>query len=568
MSSVVHEMPFGFSSDPFALAPDPRFLYLSPQHKEALAHLLYGVGTEGGVVVLTGEIGAGKTVVCSCLMQELPGHVDVASVAEPGSGVEMLLQQICRGFAVDVPPAASPGELIECLDAFLLANHAQGRQSVLMIDEAQRLGVDLLEQLRLLTNLETHERKLLQIVLVGQPDLRDLLARPELRQLAQRIVARCHLRPLPRREVAPYVQHRIALAGGPAHLFPARLMWRLHALSQGVPRTINQLCARALRAAAARGVGSVDKALLAQAAREIGIARSAAAMAVVAPWEPSPATLAPAAVALATVCATWVFVAGNVGDPLAAANASSALAAPAVDAAPPAPVETRHTGSVPASMPASMPATAGAASFGWPATDIAGTPPAQAYTALLGRWGAAAHAAPWQGCASPRQDGLRCLRGRAGLAELRALNLPAVLHLKNDEGRFVDALLQILQGDTVSLRIADTEHRLTLDELATRWQGDYTVLWQAPPAYREALQLGHRGPAVAWLRERLALVRGEATPLQAERPFDAKLLSQVREFQVREQLDPDGAAGVKTLSRLAARTDPAVPVLVLPAGNL
>ena len=202
---------FGFSKEPFSIAPDPRFLYMSEQHREALAHLLYGLGGGGGFVLLTGEVGAGKTTVCRCFLDQVPAHCTVAYVFNPKLTAIELLQTVCGEFGI-TPPAqsASVKAHVDALNSFLLAAHAQGRQAVLVIDEAQSLSPDVLEQLRLLTNLETAERKLLQIVLIGQPELRDMVARPELEQLAQRITARFHLGALSLPQTQHYIRHRLA----------------------------------------------------------------------------------------------------------------------------------------------------------------------------------------------------------------------------------------------------------------------------------------------------------------------------------------------------------------------
>ena len=182
---------FGLKREPFSIAPDPHFLFMSEAHREALAHLLYGLGGGGGFVLLTGEIGAGKTTVCRCFLDQVPAHNDVAYVFNPKLSVTELLQTVCEEFRIAVPPgAATIKDYVDALNRFLLASHAAGRHSVLIIDEAQSLSAEVLEQLRLLTNLETAERKLLQIVLIGQPELRGMLARPDLEQLAQRVIAR------------------------------------------------------------------------------------------------------------------------------------------------------------------------------------------------------------------------------------------------------------------------------------------------------------------------------------------------------------------------------------------
>jgi type II secretory pathway predicted ATPase ExeA len=205
---------FGLTQDPFSIAPDPRYLFMSERHREALAHLLYGVNGGGGFVLLSGEIGTGKTTVCRCFLEQIPAQCNVAYIFNPKLTVTELLRTICDEFHVAVPEgAASPKDFIDPLNAFLLRTHATGQNNVLIIDEAQNLDTDVLEQLRLLTNLETSERKLLQIVLIGQPELRDVLARPELEQLAQRVIARFHLDALSQAETAQYIAHRLSVAG-------------------------------------------------------------------------------------------------------------------------------------------------------------------------------------------------------------------------------------------------------------------------------------------------------------------------------------------------------------------
>ncbi|MBL8289029.1 MAG: AAA family ATPase [Rubrivivax sp.] len=301
---------FGLSKDPFSIAPDPRFLFMSEKHREALAHLLYGVGGGGGFVLLTGEIGAGKTTVCRAFLEQIPRHCDVAYIFNPKLTVSELLQSVCEEFHVALAEPALAGAseaqvsagqaaaaptvktYVDAINRFLLAAHAAGRSAVLIIDEAQSLAPDVLEQLRLLTNLETHERKLLQIILIGQPELRDMLASPGLEQLAQRVIARCHLGALTAGETVRYVQHRLAVAGasgGTSVPFEPEAMSRLFQLTGGVPRRINLLAGRAMLGAYAHGRNQVDRAMVEQAAREVfdvrrgGGARAAARAAGVEP---------------------------------------------------------------------------------------------------------------------------------------------------------------------------------------------------------------------------------------------------------------------------------------------
>ena len=261
---------FGLQREPFSIAPDPRALYLSECHREALAHLLYGVQGGGGFVLLTGEIGAGKTTVSRCFLEQVPPHCQVAYVFNPRQTVQELLASICQEFGLQAPDGGSVKVLVDALNTFLLASHAQGRSSVLIIDEAQALSADVLEQLRLLTNLETHERKLLQIVLIGQPELRALVAGPGMEQLAQRVIARYHLGPLSAADTARYVQHRLSVAGlaGPVP-FDAAALRRVHERSRGVPRRINLLCDRALLGAYATERRQVDVSIVERAAAEV-----------------------------------------------------------------------------------------------------------------------------------------------------------------------------------------------------------------------------------------------------------------------------------------------------------
>lgn len=261
---------FGIKKVPFSIAPDPRYLYMSVQHKEALAHLLYGIRIDGGFVLLTGEVGTGKTTICRCLLERLPKSCDVAFVINPKLSSAELLATICDEFRISYPKnKLSMKILVDRINGYLLESHANRRRALLIIDEAQNLSDEVLEQIRLLTNLETNERKLLQIILIGQPELRQRLARPELRQLAQRIVARFHLAPLSRAEMAPYVNHRLRVAGLQAELFSARSLEKLYSYSGGIPRIINAICDRALLGAFVLGKKSIDEKTLAMAAREI-----------------------------------------------------------------------------------------------------------------------------------------------------------------------------------------------------------------------------------------------------------------------------------------------------------
>jgi general secretion pathway protein A len=261
---------FGLKETPFSIAPDPRYLYMSDGHQEALAHLLYGIKGDGGFILLTGEVGTGKTTVCRCLLQDMPDTADIAFILNSKLSAEELLATICDELGIRYPKGAAGEKVfIDRINKHLLDSHARGRSTILIIEEAQNLSSDVLEHVRLLTNLETNERKLLQIIMIGQPELQEKLARPELRQLAQRITARYHLVPLTRAEVSAYVSHRLAVAGARGTLFPTPAIDTLFRLSGGIPRLINILCDRALLGAYVQGQDRIDGPTLGKAAREV-----------------------------------------------------------------------------------------------------------------------------------------------------------------------------------------------------------------------------------------------------------------------------------------------------------
>ncbi len=261
---------FGLTETPFSIAPNPRYLYMSEFHREALAHLLYGIESDGGFVLLTGEVGTGKTTVCRCLLEQLPDTIDAALILNPKLTSQELLATLCDEFGISYPERAIGIKIfVDMINAHLLDSYAKGRKSILIIDEAQNLSSDVLEQIRLLTNLETNEHKLLQIIMLGQPELREKLEHPELKQLAQRITARYHLGPLSRNDIPAYIAHRLQVAGAQRTLFSSSTIKALYRFSGGIPRLINIVCDRALLGAFVKGQEHVDSAVLSSAAREV-----------------------------------------------------------------------------------------------------------------------------------------------------------------------------------------------------------------------------------------------------------------------------------------------------------
>ncbi|MFL6579820.1 MAG: AAA family ATPase [Burkholderiales bacterium] len=537
---------FGFVEAPFSIAPDPRYLYLSQRHQEALAHLLYGINGNGGFVLLTGDVGAGKTTVCRCLLEQIPPSCDVAYIFNPKLTVEELLSTICNEFNIAYPSGTPSIKVyVDCINAYLLEAHANGRQTVLIIDEAQNLSVDVLEQMRLLTNLETSQRKLLQIILIGQPELAAMLERPELRQVSQRIVARYRLGPLSKKEVAAYVAHRLEIAGATRQLFSPRLTGELYRLTHGIPRVINVLCDRALLGTYVQGKERVDAATLAQAAQEVfhraGTRRNVLRALI--------ATLILAAgMAAAFTFHRQAFNAAGVSSEQATVRApASADAAPAV----------RQTGG---SVVAATAPPAFLNSLEWRASDGPATSRALAFAGLLKEWGQSLDAGA-DPCKQAEGAGLRCHSARGGLDELRALNRPAVLRMRNGRGEEFWATLTALADDNASFALGDQSATVSLDAVAAQWSGHYTLLWRMPPQVRDPIHAGQLGPAVQWLTGQLALARGQAAPVSDDRVFDEELEREVRKFQLVHGLVPDGSVGPQTLMHLASWGDPAAPKL-------
>ena len=260
---------FGLTEKPFSITPDPRYLYMSQRHADALAHLLYGISESGGFIQLTGEVGTGKTTLVRSLFEQLPEEADVALILNPELTTEEFLTAITEELGIDVPADCSVKALIDGLNTYLLDAHGRGRRTVLIVDEAQNLGTELLEQVRLLTNLETPKQKLLQIILIGQPELREVLSRDDMRQVAQRITGRYHLQPLNQADTTKYVKHRMRVAGASGSVFRPAAIREIYRRSKGVPRLINVVADRALLAGYAREARRIDRRLVRRAAAEV-----------------------------------------------------------------------------------------------------------------------------------------------------------------------------------------------------------------------------------------------------------------------------------------------------------
>ncbi len=543
---------FGLTEKPFAITPDPRYLYLSERHAEALAHLLYGINESGGFIQLTGEVGTGKTTVVRTLLSRVPHHADVAVILNPRvTPVEFLLT-ICEELGLGIAEADrdSVKQMVDALNRRLLNAHAEGRRIIVLVDEAQNLSIDVLEQVRLLTNLETPTQKLLQIILIGQPELRELLDRTDLRQLAQRITGRYHLKPLSREETKGYVRHRLRVAGATEEIFTPGALLELHRLSQGIPRVINVACDRALLGAYTQETKKITASLVRQAAGEVygrrffpswlGWVVGSLGIVVLAGtlflgWQfwrhQSPVLSASRAIKTAAV-------------PHAAAPKPSAIPAPA--AAPAATPPVPRLVSVNALLQANE----------------ANTTDAAAYRRLLALWGTAL-ADDRDPCGQAAKAGLACLDQRGSWTQVRILNRPAILTLTDDRGQRHRVVLSSLDEKTATLNLGEHNEKVSIDDLSRDWFGEFTVVWKPKTSRTRLLSLGMQGDEVRWLRRSLNALGGVASDPEHADVYDQELAIAVQNFQREHRLNVDGIAGVQTQVVLdTALADPNSPLLL------
>lgn len=526
---------FGLKEPPFSITPDPRFVYLSERHRDALAHLLFGVGQGGGggFVQLTGEVGTGKTTLSRLLLEQLPENTRVALVLNPKLSPAQLLETICEELRIGVGTRRGDlKELVDALNAYLLHAYAQGLRVVLIVDEAQELPREALEQVRLLTNLESPTQKLLQIVLLGQPELRERLAQPDLRQLAQRITARYHLTPLNEAETDAYLRHRLAVAGCPRFPFTKLAARRLHRHSLGVPRLINVIAERALLAGYARDQAQIGERLVDLAAAETLAPKFRQRRRLDPAW-PVAATLA-----LALGVLLWLW-------PAAPPPANAPPVQPAATAAPP-----------PAPPP--VPYLSGDA-LAMRLTE-AGAGDLPAWTRLLALWRLRAEDVDLRQaarCPTVVSAGVFCLHSSGGLSKIAALGRPVLLRLRH-QGREAWAIVLGVDASRVRLTLGGETFDIDRSQLERVWSGEYFALWRAPAFVDLPLRRGDRGAAVDWLAATLAARPGgaERTPMPGPQLYDAALEQAVRNLQLAYGLAPDGIVGPETLLAVAALREP------------
>ncbi|WP_261903582.1 ExeA family protein [Vibrio fortis] len=538
---------FGFVEMPFSIVPNSRYLFLSQRHQEAMQNLQAGLGDGGGFAMLTGEVGTGKTTVAKAMLASLDDQTQAGLILNPTFSNIELLEAVCDEFEIDYPEQASLKQLSQAIHSFLLDSHEQGVQTLLVIDEAQHLAADVLEQLRLLTNLETDSRKLLKVLLVGQPELQQHLQTNQLRQLAQRITGRYHLLPLNAQEAGKYIAFRLETAGAQQMLFSNRAVKSIAQYTHGIPRLINLVCDKALQLSFHQGEKTPSQATVEQACQQI---MSFQAEVYQAPAKPQSAVWpklvqysALSALGLGLAWGTLTYLPQNIDKWLVTEQTNVALE-PQVKTAIQTPVEMQAEPEAPL-----LP------------DDIAlqltqGTSRASAIQDLYQLWGYQSSLRDGL-CLSEPQSVFVCVEGQATLRELIQLNSPVVLNLTFEEESY-HAVLYGLSDKSVELLVNQSLVQIPVSVLEVLWQGDYVAIWKQP--LRETLREGDSGEAVALLDLLLSEVLGENVTGQEQ--FDNELKRKVEAFQVWQGMSVDGIAGKRTLARLQRIAQLDSPILM------
>ncbi len=603
---------FGLTQKPFSIAPDPSFLFMSERHREALAHLLYGVNSDSGFVLLTGDVGTGKTTICRCLLEQLPESSEVAYVINPSLSVSELLASVCDEFGIDYSnDQTSVKKFVDQINQYLLSVHARGDKPVLIIDEAQNLTEEVLEQIRLLTNLETNDRKLLLIILIGQPELRDKLAKHDLRQLSQRVTARYHLEALSKKETISYVHHRLAVAGVRQKLFDEKSLGKIFNLSKGIPRVINLLCDRALLGAYTQGRRSVNAKTVRIGASEVfcepKIKRNH--FSIVLPW---------VLTCLMIVTGIVGYFFGNSFQQSMIINASQLdknndlnviipntesaikhrsknecmglaglfsvseyggynpeqtdepdyeVLRTLFQAAPDnqSTVMLESQGEVLAKVDSSEVSAQNVINKEIPDNTIISMPvvnetlqwpekldvdrsKVMAFQTLFREWGSTYQPAKYSAaCDQAKTLGLRCLYNQGNLGSLRKMNRPAVLQMTNSQGQEYYVTLTELEQETAKLIVGTKTQLVAIADLEEQWSGSYTLLWQAPPQYESAVSPGKNAAWLPWLDKKLAGLEGKEKSSSGRKTLEGEFLENVLAFQQQSGLMPDGIIGPQTV---------------------
>jgi general secretion pathway protein A len=587
---------FGFKENPFAITPDPRYLYLSRGHEESLAHLIYGTGPNGGFVLLTGEVGTGKTLLLRSLLEQHLENVDIALILNPRLSRREFIATICDELGIDYQgPPYSLKALIDILTRHLLKTHAEGKHTVLVVDEAQNLHPRVLEQVRLLTNLETSRHKLLRIILVGQPELLQMLERKDMRQIDQRITARYHLLPLNVQEAGRYIAHRLAVAGIREDLFTPMALRLVHRLSGGIPRLINAICERALLAIYTTGRQRADVKLAWRAAREVkgkgtdkkrwlwggvllipllgilGFLYSQTDLELMHNAEKENDSGVEVFPDLAMITqkreqgeratqsereAQSDSETGQDEDPAALAQktASDAQAE-----------QAEQTEQTELTLPDPEQTESPEQEFDLEALFGQEQSRMDMYRSLLSQWNEAKHNPLHDSeppCLQVREFGLRCLISATDWINLLGMNRPVLLQLKQEKQRRL-LLLKHVDGDWLLVDNGNQAGVITHAELMRYWTGGFIMLWR-PLTEIALIGEGSSGAAVTWLRKRLQAADGIEIPaVKGVDRFDTELEDRLKRFQRQRGLDTDGVAGQQTMIHLNNLTLPGgTPTLI------
>ena len=517
---------FGLTEKPFAITPDPRYLFMSEQHSEALAHLVYGISESGGFIQLTGEVGTGKTTLVRTVLGRLPAEVDVALILNPQLTALEFLIAICEELSTPPPEDKNSAKsLVDTLNRHLLAAHARGRRTILLVDEAQNLSPEVLEQLRLLTNLETAKQKLLQIILIAQPELRDVLARADLRQLAQRVTGRYHLEPLSREESGQYIDHRLKVAGALGEIFDDAAKHEVFNLSGGVPRIINVICDRAMLGAYSRETRKIGKKLVERAAAEVSGQKFAAGLLR---WAVPALGITGAGIIALGI---WSLAFQEDSEQPAVLSMPLEAPLPEVTITPGAEITTEGLEDELIS----------ASAF----TDIN-----TAMATLFELWGVEYQEGNGTACSQAEAAGLSCLFQRGSWTGIRQLDRPVMLTLTDRNGNMHQPVLISLNGEQGELAFGEARSIHSVEEISNLWYGEYLLIWRPPNGNAKAIKPGMRDANVRWLRQSLAAIDTDYNP-ETSPPadldfFDAELEQRLKDFQRQHRLKVDGLAGQQT----------------------
>lgn len=555
---------FGLKERPFSIAPDPRFLFMSGRYREALSHLIYGVQEGGGFVLLTGEVGTGKTTVCRCLLQQLPENTRLAFVLNPKLNSAELLATLCDEFNIEYPENCNSLKILtDKLSEYLLECYQKNLNAVVMIDEAQNLHSDVLEQIRLLTNLETNQKKLLQIILVGQPELQEKLAQRNLRQLAQRITARYHLQPLNLKETMAYLLHRVRIAGSKNNLFSRQAIEYLHLKTQGIPRLVNTVCDRALLAAANANKTKVDRALMIKAVNEILGEDKRLSNTEKTRGKLFKTVFISAGLAMIFILAFWL---GKNWQP-------SPTKIQVKQVAPEQPVKIQN-------LSEDLKETDISVNHSKTNAPKTNNPQQTILEKLLGnhvwdtnsRRSMKALLSLWQveyplfldkdACQFAFDYALKCEQQTGNWQQLREYNRPAVLKFSAGINGEFWLLLKSLQGMQATFLIDGKETNLNISQLSSLWTGEFVFVWALPPGFTTGNKLNDQGEAVVWLIENLnALDPLNENFLEKTDIFSQAVEQRLINYQQSRGITADGILGMQSILKINEDTLDNIPLL-------